>query len=198
MEYDSNIQSIHCYIDTDILINKYNIKDQDILNKVEADLSRKNLLLINLSPIKGHFDLKHLQRIHKAIFFDIYPFAGKIRTERISKGDTVFCYPENIISYADGLFKSLKNENYLIKKGENVFIKRLAYYMSEINMLHPFREGNGRTTREFIRLLALKCDYIIDWSHIPKNELLDACIASVTNTNLLEDAIRKVLIRKNH
>jgi cell filamentation protein len=64
--------------------------------------------------------------------------------------------------------------------------------MSEINMLHPFREGNGRTTREFIRLLALKCGYIIKWEDIPKDDLLSACISSVTDIKSLEDIIKRI------
>lgn len=49
--------------------------------------------------------------------------------------------------------------------------KRLAYYMAEINVIHPFREGNGRSTREYIRFLAMSNGYTLDWSKIDRNEL---------------------------
>ena len=64
--------------------------------------------------------------------------------------------------------QSLESINY------DEFISKIAYYFSEINALHPFREGNGRTQREFIRELALKCGYKIDFSKISKEQMLEA------------------------
>lgn len=193
MEYSSDKQSIYCYEGTSILINNYNIKDQDLLESLESDLTRKNLARISLNPIKGNFDLKHLQKIHKAIFKDIYPFAGKIRNEMISKDGMPFAFPLYISSNANRLFDELKSDNYLVNMPFDKFISRLAYYMSEINVIHPFREGNGRTNREFIRLLALNCKYEIDWENISKEDLLKASIESVKDTKLLEYAIKRII-----
>lgn len=89
------------------------------------------------------WDLNHLQKIHQYIFQDVYPFAGKVRTEQIGKGDFRFASPLYIESEADRVFQELKTEKYLIGLRKNVFCERMAYYFSEINVLHPFREGNG-------------------------------------------------------
>lgn len=67
--------------------------------------------------------------------------------------------------------------------------KRLAYYMAEINVIHPFREGNGRSTREYIRFLAMSNGYTLDWSKIDRNELLNASVRSTINTDKLEQLI---------
>lgn len=192
MSYTNDYQSIYCYDGTDVLINKFDITDQSLLDKIEADITRKNIALLNMRPITGKFDLKHLQNIHKAIFKDIYPFAGQIRSESISKGNTMFAMPQYINQCSEDLFKKLKKDNLLKEKLDvNEFSQKIAYYMSEINIIHPFREGNGRATREFIRTLGIKCGYSIQWSRITKNELITASIRSVTNPDLMEQLIRK-------
>lgn len=71
--------------------------------------------------------------------------------------------------------------------------QRLAYYMAELNVLHPFREGNGRTIREFIRELAFKNGYVLDLQNIEPQEMLNACIRSVVNTEDLEDILYSCL-----
>jgi cell filamentation protein len=77
------------------------------------------------------------------------------------------------------------------------FSEKAAYYMSEINMIHPFREGNGRTIREFIRQLALYCGYIINWSLIDKDTLLNATIAAVDKDYIpMSSCILKVIENK--
>lgn len=101
-----------------------------------------------------------MQAIHAYIFQDVYDWAGKIRTVDIAKGNT-FCNVRFISSQADAIFSKLKEEYYLAGLEEYMFTKRLAYYFSEINALHPFREGNGHSQREFIRSLALKNGYLI-------------------------------------
>jgi len=194
MIYTYENQSIHCYMGTEILINKFNIMDQNILDKVDADITRKNIALLNMNPIKGDFDLIHLQNIHLAIFKDLYSFAGQIRDEIISKG-TTFALPRYIKSYSDELFANLKKENYLLDKDVDETVKRLSYYMSEINAIHPFREGNGRSNREFIRVLARRCGFYIDWSRLSKEELLNASIRSMSNCDELEKLIKETIIK---
>ena len=145
----------YCYPDSDVLVNKLDIRDPNKLQIFERKLTMLRLLELIDKPIEGKFDLKHLQAIHAYIFQDVYDWAGKIRTVDIAKGNT-FCNVRFISSQADAIFSKLKEEYYLAGLEEYMFTKRLAYYFSEINALHPFREGNGRSQREFIRSLALK------------------------------------------
>lgn len=195
MEYGEEYKSKYCYANTNVLINKFSIKDQSILDNVEADITRKNLTLLHVKPVKGEFDIKHLQAIHLAIFKDIYPFAGQIRNEVIYKGNSMFALPQYIYENLNELLKQLKKENYLLGTNLDEFAKRVAYYMAEINVIHPFREGNGRTNREFIRTLGIKCSYVIDWSKILKDELLEASIATFNDPKSpkLEMLIKRVI-----
>jgi len=75
------------------------------------------------------------------------------------------------------------------------FIKRSAFYMAELNFIHPFREGNGRTTREFMRLLFLRNGYKVDWGAVSVNELLQAMVDSIYETARLEGVLNKCLQR---
>ena len=124
-----------------------------------------------MQPIKGKFDLKHLQKIHGYVFGDVYDWAGKLRHVDIAKGNQ-FCLAMNLDTYGSNLFKKLEQDNFLIDS-DNV-PHRLAYYLSEINVLHPFREGNGRTQRLFIEYLASVAGYRVDFSQISAEEMIIA------------------------
>lgn len=163
----------YCYPDSDVLVNKLDIRDPNKLQIFERKLTMLRLLELIDKPIEGKFDLKHLQAIHAYIFQDVYDWKGKIRTVDIAKGNT-FCNVRFISSQADAIFSKLKEEYYLAGLEEYMFTKRLAYYFSEINALHPFREGNGRSQREFIRSLALKNGYLIYFEKASKEEMLIA------------------------
>ena len=91
------------------------------------------------------------------------------------------------------LFSDRTFKDYLQNLDRDTFIKRLCYYMAELNVLHPFREGNGRTIREFIRQLAYKNGYVLNLKHINPKEMLYACIRSVVDTTQLETIISECL-----
>ena len=164
---------VYCYPNTDVLINKLGIREPEKLHKFEKRLTMLRLLDLIDCPIKGAFDLKHLQTIHAYIFQDLYEWAGKIRTVDIAKGN-MFCNVMFIESQADEIFGKLRADKYLERLPRDAFIKKLAYYFSEINALHPFREGNGRSQREFIRSLAIKNGYIIKFADISEAEMIKA------------------------
>lgn len=168
---------VYCYPDSDVLINKFEIKDSKTLDAVERDLTSINVNSIIDDPVKGNLDLKHLQQIHKRIFDDIYEWAGKLRTVNISKG-YMFHRFDYLEDAANGLFLKLKNEHYLFGKSSEEVTNRLAYYLGEINVIHPFREGNGRTQRAFIEYLAKVAGYDVDFSTVTQDEMIDASIKS--------------------
>ena len=125
-------------------------------------------------PCKGSFDLRHLQTIHKFLFRDVYPWAGKLRTVNIAKGNQ-FCNCLYLESGSQPIFIKLREEDhYLINcRPENV-AEKLAYYLGEINVIHPFREGNGRTQRVFIQYLAAVAGYYVDFSDVSAKEMIEA------------------------
>ncbi len=165
--------TIYCYPGTDVLVNKLGIQDYEKLQVIERKLTMLRILDLIDKPIKGNFDLKHLCSIHYYIFQDVYDWAGKVRTVDIAKGNR-FCNVMYVETQAKEIFESLRKELFLEGLNQQKLARRLAYYFSEINALHPFREGNGRSQREFIRSLALKNGYVLNFSNISAEEMLKA------------------------
>lgn len=159
-----------------VLKNNLGIKDQDKLDSAERDITSYKEAILKDSPIKGKFDLKHLQDIHKHLFGDIYPFAGKIRDGYLQKGQQDFTMGYRIIPQSERLFKELKNEQFLKNTEPDKIAGRLAYYMGEINAIHPFREGNGRTQRIFIAQLAKEAGYELSFDKTTQEEMISASI----------------------
>lgn len=180
----------YCYPDSNVLINKLNIQDADALHTAEREITSLRLAAAKMQPIKGQFDLKHLQKIHGYVFGDVYEWAGKLRHVDIAKGNQ-FCLAMNLDTYGSNLFRKLEQENYLINSKENVS-RRLAYYLSEINVLHPFREGNGRTQRLFIEYLASAAGYRVDFSQVNAEGMI---IASADSFACDYDSINRMFER---
>ena len=187
--------SIYCYPGTDVLINKLNIKDNQLLSEAERKIVLTKSYELRKNSKIGNFDLNHFLEIHKFLFEDIYPFAGKFRNENIAKGYFSFAEWQYIEPEINRLFDKLKAENYLQGKSREDLVKGLAYYLSELNVLHPFREGNGRTIREFIRELAFFNGYVLDLQNTTSEELLKASVDSIADTKELEETLNRCLIK---
>ncbi len=172
----------YCYPNTDILINKLNIKDDQVLFDMERKLVSLRVDELIDTPIKGSFDFKHLKSIHNFLFQDIYKWAGTPRTCSIAKKD-LFCLPEYIESYANDVFGSLEKENYFIKYDYDETIKKLVDLFSDINALHPFREGNGRSQREFIEELAKINGIDLDLTQVEKMDMIIASHEAINGHN---------------
>ena len=185
--------SIYCYKGTNVLINKLDIKDTKKLLEYESKITAAKLLALRKQKITGNFDVNHLVSIHKFLFEDIYPFAGKFRNENIAKDNFMFAQYEYIEEELKRILNELEKEDFLEGYDKQKLSNRLAYYMSELNVLHPFREGNGRTIREFIRQLALKNGYEFNVKNVNPKEMLDASIKSVYDTSFLEKVIGECL-----
>ena len=194
--YDEAGDKKYCYPGTNILKNKLNIRDLDVLHDAERDYSSVRHAEIYRQGITGDFTLKHLCSIHKQLFQDVYSWAGKIRTVDISKG-TIFCLVQFIEMQFEDLYNQLKHENFLkdITDKKEMSI-RLAHYLAELNMIHPFREGNGRTQRIYIEQLCLyNGRFEIDFTEVSKDEMINASIQSANCDNtLLEEVILKCIV----
>ena len=175
------MDSKYCYPGTDTLINLFNITDPVKLYDVERDITITRTIDLVANPIKGSYDLALLQQIHKRLFGDLYVWAGQIRDVRIAKGN-MFCYPEYIRPMADEIFTKLVSEKHLKNLNRTDFIERTAFYMGEVNALHPFREGNGRTQRIFFTQLAREAGFELNLSRMDKSQLLQADIASMAGS----------------
>ena len=190
--YDAD--DVYCIPGTAVLKNKAGITDQVQLDEYEGDFTAIRLLELTQNPVEGSFDLAHLCKIHPYLFQDVYEWAGEVRTVDIIRGDSRFCNVRQIQSYSTTVFSALAAEKYLLNLEATVFAKRLAHYLSEINAVHPFREGNGRVQRLFISQLAEHAGYSLDYSALEQAELYPVMQASfLGNEQPLADLIFKII-----
>ena len=186
---------IYCYPDTDTLINRLNIHDAGRLLEAETGLVSIRLYQLQKHPVKGSFDFAHLCNIHHHIFPGVYDWAGELRTVNIAK-KSLFCLVQHMTGYAQTIFPAYYNDCMRAKDNPEEFIHVLAEHYADLNALHPFREGNGRSQREFCRELCLKCGYLFDLTNTCRDEMLQASIDSLEkgdNTGL-EIIFRKCVI----
>lgn len=143
----------YCYPNTNVLINKLNIHDEKILNHYERQLVAIRQAELIENPIIGNLDFLHLKTIHKHLFQDLYFWAGESRNCNISKRD-LFCLAQHIDNYSFTIFEKLRKEHFFLGQSIDDLIVSLVDLLGDINALHPFREGNGRSQREFINMVA--------------------------------------------
>ena len=174
------------YMNGGVFKNKLSIQDSELLKTAEKEFSAVRAQYLLLQPITDNFDLAHLQTIHRELFGDVYDWAGEIRRIDISKGNTRFANFAFIENESRKLLEKLRNENYLQGLDKDKFAERVAYYLGELNVLHPFREGNGRTLRLFMTQLAMKNGLQIHWQNISAEQMIQASIQAYhADSNLL-------------
>jgi cell filamentation protein len=150
---------------TVVLRNRCGITDAAVLADFELRTSLARVAELEMRPVEGDFDLRHLCAIHRRVFGDVYDWAGAIRTIDIAKG-MYFCRYDAIDSESRRVFGAIADDNYLAGLRREPFIIRLAEHWGEVNALHPFREGNTRTQRVFFQQLARVAGWPIDWTRI--------------------------------
>lgn len=166
---------------TGILDNKLGISDGKQLQYAERNLTACNVAKIRMKKYES-FSLKTMQEIHKELFKEVYEWAGKVRTVDIAKSGTVFCRSEFIEPEADRIFSNLEKDNYLKGLDQEKFCEKAAELFCDVNMLHPFREGNGRTQRELIYHIAKNAGYNLDLTKGSKEKYMFASIVGQSNS----------------
>jgi cell filamentation protein len=161
---------------TGVLRNKLGLGTAEELAAAEREITHAALILLGETPVRATCDLPHLRAIHRRIFGDIYEWAGQIRTVAIAKGSP-FCLPPYIESSSADIFRALHNENLLRGLQRGPFIDRLTFYLGEVNAVHPFREGNGRTQRAFFKQLARDAGFTLNWQHLDAARNIDVSAA---------------------
>jgi cell filamentation protein len=126
----------------------------------------------------GKLDVRHLCAIHRHLFQDVYVWAGSLRTVRIAKGGSAFCYPENLDRELGRLFADLAKQKSLSGLDADAFAEKAAHFLAELNAIHPFREGNGRTQLAFMAALADQAGHPLSLERIDPKAMLDATVAS--------------------
>lgn len=149
-----NTASKHFIPGTDVLQNKFGLRDQGDLSKKEQIIT-----VVKLKDVPdGDFSLEHLQAIHKHLFGDIYSWAGELRDVPVSKGNSLFARPQFIDQELRKVTSSVDPEA-LKGLGRKEFSGEITHLISELNAVHPFLEGNGRTIRAYARKLCEAAGY---------------------------------------
>jgi cell filamentation protein len=172
----------HCYLGTTILKNLANIQKPKELRQFELLMTSQRFL--EPQP-NGRLSASHYYAIHHHLFQDVYTWAGKPRSVRISKGKSVFCYPEHIASEMKRVFTELRLQNYLRNLSSGEFAKHAAHFLAELNAIHAFRDGNGRAQLAFMTMVATRADHSLNLSKLHKTRFLKAVIASFSGKEYL-------------
>jgi cell filamentation protein len=171
------------------LRNLLGIQDRDALAQAEADIASAVATVLVSRQIPGSYDLTHLRRFHAALFGKIYDWAGELRTVEIAKGASAFCRVALIESYAADVFGRLAAEQWLRGRSQPAFTAGLVALYADLNALHPFREGNGRTGRAFLAQLARDAGWRLDWSGLGEDENAQASAKSFQGDDSLLEAM---------
>jgi cell filamentation protein len=180
-----------------VLRNLFGITDPAMLEQADADFSAVRLAQLQLRELPGDYGLTHLRSFHRVVFGDLYPWAGELRTVSIAKGDP-FCMPQHIESFADDVFTCLAADDHLRGLDRAEFIDKLTGLLGDLNALHSFRDGNGRTQRAFCAQLARHAGHQLRWAPMDPAENITASRASLRGDNTpLHAMLERLVDRPN-
>jgi len=194
---DSTAADWYVYPGTTVLQNKLNIREQKLLESAERDLTWVRRQELEESPVNGQFDLAHLQEIHRRLFQDLYDWAGHIRNVQLSRGSSTFYASSDFGPGAEFTFGYLHDGPLLdhMPISDGSFIKNAAEFLSRVNYLHPFREGNGRAQRAFLDQVAAQSGRKLSWRNISATENTRASIRAYNagSGKPFEDLIAQII-----
>jgi fido (protein-threonine AMPylation protein) len=170
----------YLYQGTTVLVNKAGIQEQVKLDSFEREVTALRLAELRLQPAEPTFDLAHMQEIHRRVFQDVYDWAGQLREVNLEKGvgtaNTRFTKLADLKDHAATIAMSIR-EGRLLKGAPLVqrdFADEMGSVYAALNDLHPFREGNGRMTREFMTQLAEAAGYSLDFKKVDRRKWNEA------------------------
>lgn len=164
--------STYCYPpDYTVLKNRLGIRDAVELDEIERQLVSQR---IREDIPQGDFDLTHLKAIHRHLFQDVYEWAGDIRTIEISKGYQQFQPRKYILTGMADVHRRVVEGRYFQGSSAEKFAKKAAEIIGDINYVHPFREGNGRTQLQYLKLLAARAGHSMDLSRLKQDRWIQA------------------------
>jgi cell filamentation protein len=184
-------QDPYCYPGT-ILVNRLGLRDQAQLDAFEAEVTAERA---SQNIPSGRLSYTHYRAIHRHLFQDVYAWAGKVRTVRISKQGSAFCYPEHIDRQMRQLFAQLAKQQYFKGLDSGTFAQRAAHFLAELNAIHPFREGNGRTQLSFLVILGERAGHPLASERLDPGEMLRATVASFGGSEKQLAAVIEQLMR---
>ena len=184
----------YVYPGTDVLKNKLGLRDQASLDYHERELITQR---ISEGVPAGDFDMQHLRAIHRHLFQDVYDWAGELRTVEIAKGGEQFQFRQYIETGIADIHRRLQRDNYLKGRSDSEFCQKAGAILGDVNYVHPFREGNGRTQLQYLKQLAEQAGHPLDLTRLAPARWIEASRAAHTaKYDAMSDAIAAVLIRK--
>ncbi|MCY4590980.1 MAG: Fic family protein [Alphaproteobacteria bacterium] len=162
----------YCYPPAYIVLrNRLDIRDARVLEAAERQLVAQRLV----EPVPtGDFDLAHLKAIHRHLFQDVYAWAGEVRTVEIAKGESRFQPTRFIAAGMADVHRRIVAAGYFRESGPDGFAERAGPVIGDVNHVHPFREGNGRTQFQYLKQLAARAGHAIDLTRIDRAAWLEA------------------------
>lgn len=185
--------TLYCYPpDYKVLKNKLGITSQEQLDLIER-MHARNRIEQGCCPT-GDFDLKHLQAIHGHIFQDVYEWAGQIREVEIAKTDQ-FMFRHYIPTGMNDVHKRIVKAGYFKGTNRDAFAVQAGEIIGDVNYVHPFREGNGRTQLQYLKQLATRAEHQIDLSRLDPDAWIEASkISHEGDYRMMGECIRNALI----
>lgn len=189
------------YSQDGVLKNKFGEKDPkklEILEKMSTIRGWIKLQNELIATPNLKLDAALIKKIHKNLFEDVYDWAGQYRTVNIVKGKTMFANALYVPAALEDLVTKLNRDITSKSITANNISEKLAYYYGELNMIHPFREGNGRTQKIFIEKVADKLGYSLQLEKVDSKKLLEVTIESVNGTGRpLKKVFEEVIVTKH-
>ncbi len=162
----------YCYpLDYTVLINKLDLKSADELNYFEREFVTQRIVQ---GVPTGQFDLAHLKAIHHHLFQDLYEWAGELREMEISKGGHQFQFRQYIETGMADVHRRIVAHGYLKGLSKSDFVGLAGEIMGDVNYVHPFREGNGRTQMQYLKQLTQHAGHEIDLTKIEAEDWMRA------------------------
>lgn len=179
-------------VDHPVLRNLPNLTDPNALEAFEA----LSVLQRSEEPLpQGALDAEHFKAVHHHLFQDVYDWAGQPRTIRIFKDGSPFCYPESFDQELRRIFSWVSIHDYLTGLSPQAFAKDAAWFLSELNAVHLFREGNGRAQSAFLAMLAAEAGHPLDFDRLDPEAWMAAMIVSFYNgTGPLAEQIESLIV----
>lgn len=194
-----NASSENCYPNTTVLINKLNIKDEKTLQESERLLTTQREMELQGNISFDNVDFKFYLWLHGYIFQDLYDWAGKTRSVNISKKGTSFCPADNICSVGEAIFKRLNDKKLYVGLSFEHMIDEATELFDTLNLLHPFRDGNGRTERLFFSELMKNIGYEMNFDKCDRDLLMISTIYSAQgNKSLLRMFFENNIVKRDH
>ena len=182
----------YVYPGTRILRNRLGIIDPELLDHAERSLVTERT---SQRVPQGSFDLSHLRAIHGHLFQDIYDWAGELRTVEIFKGGNQFQFRQYIPTGMADVHRRLTRAGFLKRLPAGEFAREAGVIIGDINFIHPFREGNGRTQAQYLQQLAAQAGHRVDFRRIDPVMWIEASKAShATDYSLMVEAIRNAIV----